>query len=40
MIRKILLFILVILMAIGLKNSFVNGVTLPIKWHGEKIETK
>ena len=40
MIRKILLFILVILMAIGLKNSFANGVKLPIKWKGQKIETK
>ena len=40
MIRKILLFILVILMAIGLKNSFVHGVKLPIKINGQNIETK
>ena len=40
MIRKILLLILVVILAMGLWNSFASGVVLPIKIDGKKIETK
>ena len=40
MIKKVLLLVLVIVLALGLWNSFTHGVKLPFSIGGKKVETK